>query len=906
MRLDGKQLGYPHFLYTNGKAAIEALSGLVDGAVAYATDTYEFGSYGNSAWLWGQGSKLNQIDDSGTYRSFVQFAQATMSSGLISGGVITDNGDGTIDISAGEGYLRESSSFTSELKTFTFSAVEDMEPTVDTLNYIYADYNFGSPTLDFTTALSDIDHASQFVVGLVFPESDHAHISSAGQRLDNFVHDVYHYMLEVRGKERASGLVLTEDATEALAINVSSGVLYWALDRIEVDSVDTSTDGDNDNITLFYRDGLDGWTENNVHSLNTDYYDDGSGTLDDLTVNKYGVFWAYMTIDGYLYVQYGQTDGSLAEAEAASIPETMPEITAAAIFIGKIIIQEGESEFLEILAPWVYDLGVEPATSHSSLSDLGTGSDHSYIDQDVTSGASPVFDGSNFTGISVDPDYSDISGNDAGTDISAAELEELSDGSETTLHSHAGGGGDVVDDLAPQLGGDLDLNGHGIDFPTTPNITDVLDEDSMVSDSATKLATQQSIKKYIDDGLAALFYNNVITWAQEFDEELTDFDVVTPAWDAEVDEVADFDSETDADGDLNDAAGLGHDGGNALEIEFDDNNPAYGVMNASAVNQTSGVFSFWLNKNTIAIDAGKSVALIQARDGAGLNSWMLYLGNTAGTYYLRMAYYTDAPAFAYAGAAQTLTAGYHNIKIMSAQASGAGNNDGWMRLYIDDVLVVNNTGHDNDTKDWDYARFGVITTSSTTFAGSFYLDTIKIDPVGGPMLDTLAVQNGTYGISIPVMDTTARYVSFTDPTAETAVTIETGFDPNVLTMADNDEWVFMDSTAFYARLLKSGTSYKVSAVVQTDTGTTETADYTITDAYHTFRIVGQVSSGVGADDGYLKLYSDDVLLETLSGVDNDTRSVGTISFGACSGLDAGTYGIFYMDDCKWSSDVFKK
>lgn len=35
-----------------------------------------------------------------------------------------------------------------------------------------------------------------------------------------------------------------------------------------------------------------------------------------------------------------------------------------------------------------------------------------------------------------DIDYDDISGNDAATDITGAELEELSDGSETTLHDH--------------------------------------------------------------------------------------------------------------------------------------------------------------------------------------------------------------------------------------------------------------------------------------------------------------------------------------------------------------------------------------------------------------------------------------------------------------------------------------
>jgi hypothetical protein len=56
----------------------------------------------------------------------------------------------------------------------------------------------------------------------------------------------------------------------------------------------------------------------------------------------------------------------------------------------------------------------------------------------------------------------------------------------------------IVEDTTPQLGGDLDLNGKNIDFPTTANISDCLDEDNMVSNSATKLATQQSIKAYAD------------------------------------------------------------------------------------------------------------------------------------------------------------------------------------------------------------------------------------------------------------------------------------------------------------------------------------------------------------------------------------------------------------------------
>ena len=103
-----------------------------------------------------------------------------------------------------------------------------------------------------------------------------------------------------------------------------------------------------------------------------------------------------------------------------------------------------------------------------------------------------------------------------------------------SLESGGGGGGlsDVVDDTTPQLGGNLDMNGNqitspdGTDLIGIPNgsidlqtastsrldvtdsgvrlgaanarVTTILDEDNMSSDSATSLATQQSIKAYID------------------------------------------------------------------------------------------------------------------------------------------------------------------------------------------------------------------------------------------------------------------------------------------------------------------------------------------------------------------------------------------------------------------------
>ena len=69
----------------------------------------------------------------------------------------------------------------------------------------------------------------------------------------------------------------------------------------------------------------------------------------------------------------------------------------------------------------------------------------------------------------------------------------------------AGGLANVIEDITPQLGGNLDLNGFNIDFPSVANISDVKDEDDMFSDSATMLATQRSIKKYVDNSTQTLF-----------------------------------------------------------------------------------------------------------------------------------------------------------------------------------------------------------------------------------------------------------------------------------------------------------------------------------------------------------------------------------------------------------------
>ena len=88
---------------------------------------------------------------------------------------------------------------------------------------------------------------------------------------------------------------------------------------------------------------------------------------------------------------------------------------------------------------------------------------------------------------------------DLGVHLTKTQVTDLTDGGASTLHKHAI---NIVDDITPQLGGDLDLNGRAIDFPSTPNIIDCHDEDDMATADALGLATQQSIKAYVDSKIA--------------------------------------------------------------------------------------------------------------------------------------------------------------------------------------------------------------------------------------------------------------------------------------------------------------------------------------------------------------------------------------------------------------------
>ena len=309
-----------------------------------------------------------------TYDSLQDLINNTLSSGYFGGGAITDSGSGQIDVASGYGYIRADSGETTELMAFDWTGETDIDLTNDSLNYVYVDYNSGTPDIAVTADVTSLNHTSQFVIGMVYREDTDIHVAQTGQKLDNFIHNLYYYFFEVEGIKRASGIATSETGTRNIAI--TSGVMTWALQRTATAEVNTSTTG---TFGYYYNNGS--WQlvsgETQINNLQYNNYGVGLATL---TAQRYGVHWVFMTIDGDVYVVYGKGDYTLAQAQAAAVPSTLPnELISIAIPIAKVIIQKSASSFTSVSLPWTANIGFSPASDHGSLAGLSDNDHTQYV-----------------------------------------------------------------------------------------------------------------------------------------------------------------------------------------------------------------------------------------------------------------------------------------------------------------------------------------------------------------------------------------------------------------------------------------------------------------------------------------------------------------------------------------------
>lgn len=311
--------------------------------------------------------------DTATYDDVQDWINNTQSGGRISGGTISDDSSGGIAISSGTGFIQTTTGDIGLTKSFDWSVASIVSTglTDNSANYIYIDYTAGSPTIKATATRGDIHLGDHFTLGRVYKSSGDLHILQSGVNLYNATRRDHERLVAVRGFERDSGGVISESAVTERAITSTIGNFYLGANKITTEAQDTSTGGDDYFTTYYYSDAT--WTATTGQTqISKTQYNTSTG-LADLTVNRYGVHWAYIHFDSDIYVVYGQGDYTLAQAENAVAPDTLPSMVEDfGILASKIIIQQGSTGFNSIVTAYKVLFPVSNPAEHNDLGALDT------------------------------------------------------------------------------------------------------------------------------------------------------------------------------------------------------------------------------------------------------------------------------------------------------------------------------------------------------------------------------------------------------------------------------------------------------------------------------------------------------------------------------------------------------
>lgn len=273
------------------------------------------------------------------------------SAGWVSGGVITDNADGTIAVTGGTGVVRDANNESAPLYMFDWAADDPISLTDNSWNYIIVCYNAGSPQLD--VILTDPNENNCFELYEVYRNGNTLTIEDHKHRSVNVPGKVQEWVYDVFGISRGgrSGLLLGETGTRN--ITVTSGSVWIKFVETDVAAINTSTGSSFDR---YYYNGA-AWVEQSAQTQwdNTQWNDITSG-LTTMLASKYSYQDFYLLGNGRLACLYGQAEyTSVTDARGAPRSAIYPTRVddEHSIYIGRITFQKNDATALYIDSPFL-------------------------------------------------------------------------------------------------------------------------------------------------------------------------------------------------------------------------------------------------------------------------------------------------------------------------------------------------------------------------------------------------------------------------------------------------------------------------------------------------------------------------------------------------------------------------
>lgn len=290
------------------------------------------------------------------------------SAGRATGGVLSDN-SGTVDVSAGTGFIKATDSDTAELLSFNWSASLNNSVPNDTSRYFGVEYNGGNPRVVVKTSDTwNLD--TEFPLGRATKEGSTLHIlNNPWGVTDGMTNIIERFQAEgiIVRDANVGGLSISVTGTRNLA--VTTGAVWSRLNEFTIPALDTSVTG---TFTISYRSGGT-WVDAAVAQYPVTQYDNNSGTLQDMTTNWYANWWVYADAeDGAITLVYPQGQyATSASAEAVNPPSDIPSHLAThGILLGRIIFRKSVDAPVSVQSAFVQQFTASLAADHGNLTGL--------------------------------------------------------------------------------------------------------------------------------------------------------------------------------------------------------------------------------------------------------------------------------------------------------------------------------------------------------------------------------------------------------------------------------------------------------------------------------------------------------------------------------------------------------
>ena len=302
------------------------------------------------------------------------------SSGWVNGGVVTDNGNDTIAVTAGTGTIKATVGGTSEILFFDWSANASMSVPVDTTRFVGVEYNAGSPQLVVRTS-DNFNSDTDFILSSLVNEASTIHLSDEKHAVGDHASKMIRRVFETSPFARANrygGLILGESGDNNRNLTMTAGTVWEKLNEFTLSDIDTSVGG-GDTFDRYLTNGVGGHTKQTGQTTWDNTQFDNSGTLTTLGNNKYAVQWFYIELDGEFVSVYGTAQyNAEASAENEAPPTDVPDrINLHARLIGRIIFRKSDTVPQEIESVFTQTFNAAGVTEHSNLASLAwTSSNH--------------------------------------------------------------------------------------------------------------------------------------------------------------------------------------------------------------------------------------------------------------------------------------------------------------------------------------------------------------------------------------------------------------------------------------------------------------------------------------------------------------------------------------------------